>query len=129
MSLGIVFKGPEGIVLAAASRVTLTGQAQSDESNQPVQIFQASFDNATKLLKVNGQDFVGVVTYGAGALGTQEPRTAHSLLPEFEKKLTDEDVGRLPVKEFAERLSKFFMDQWKDRMPEDYPGSNMVFLN
>ena len=82
MSIGIAFKGPEGIVLAADSRVTLTGQRPNSNV-----LVEAHYDNATKLLKVRGQDFVGAVTYGLGALGDREPRTAHSYLPEFESEL------------------------------------------
>jgi hypothetical protein len=43
MSLGIVVIAPEGMVLAAESRVTLS--AQINDQN-----IQANFDNATKLL-------------------------------------------------------------------------------
>ena len=105
MSLGIAFKGPEGIVLAADSRVTLTGQRPNSNL-----LVEAHYDNATKLLKVRGQDFAGAVTYGLGALGDREPRTAHSYLPEFETELAAEK--RLPVEEFATRLGEFFQHQW-----------------
>jgi hypothetical protein len=44
-------------------------------------------DNATKLLKVQGQDYVAAVTYNASAIGLAQPRTAHSLLPEFEAQI------------------------------------------
>ena len=54
MSLAIAFKGPEGIVLAADSRVTLTGELPGGE------IFTSYFDNATKLLIVQGQPYVGM---------------------------------------------------------------------
>lgn len=104
MSLGVVFKGPEGVVLAADSRVTLTATLASGGS------VAVGFDNATKLLKVKGQDFVAAVTYGQGALGQAEPRTAHSFLPEFEAELADS--GRLTVHEFASRLGAFFKQQW-----------------
>ncbi len=104
MSLGIAFKGPEGTVLAADSRVTLTGQAGSDLR------IQAHYDNAAKLLKVKDHDHVGAVTYGLGALGGRQPRTAHSYLPEFETELA---TGvRLSVEEFATRLGDFFGRQW-----------------
>ncbi len=53
MSLGMVFKGPEGIVLAADSRMTL--QFQQPAAPTPV-LIPAIYDNATKLLKVTGQD-------------------------------------------------------------------------
>ncbi len=47
MSLGIAFKGPEGIVLAADSRVTLTTQMTNGKQTQ---IIASTFDNGTKLL-------------------------------------------------------------------------------
>lgn len=122
-SLGIAFKGPEGIVLAADSRVTLHAAPPGQNLMIP-----ATFDNATKLLRVTGQDFAGVVTYGLGGLSQQEPRTAYSFMPEFERALQQDEVGRLPIKEFAKRLSAFFVDQWSDRMPQDYSGPDMVFL-
>jgi hypothetical protein len=125
MSLGVAFKGPEGIVLAADSRVTLQAQIQSP---QGMMLLPSTFDNATKLLKVNGQDHVGAVTYGVGAIGQQEPRTAHSFLPEFEASLPSGQ--RLSVHDFAVRLSDFFLAQWTDaHMPNPVqPGQDMVFL-
>ena len=110
MSLGIAFKGPEGIVLAADSRVTLNGV-------QGKQLLPSYYDNATKLLRIQGQDFVGVVTYGLGAIGLTEPRTAHSFIPEFEATLAN--VDRLSVGEFAVRLSAFFMGLFTANMPAD----------
>jgi hypothetical protein len=126
VSLGIAFKGPEGIVLAADSRVTLSGQLQGPQ-NQIV-LVPATFDNATKLLKAKGQDHVGAVTYGMGAIGQQEPRTAHSFLPEFEASL--EKNKRLSVEDFAKKLSGFFLARWNDaRMPNPAPGGqDMIFL-
>ena len=75
MSLGIAFKGPEGIVLAADSRVTLSGPRPGSNL-----LVQSHYDNATKLLKVKDHDNVGAVTYGLGALGGRQPRTAHPYL-------------------------------------------------
>lgn len=125
MSLGIAFKGPEGIVLAVDSRVTLNAQAQTPQG--PV-LLPATFDNATKLLKVARQDFVGAITYGAGAIGLVEPRTAHSFIPEFEATLGQ--TPRLGVEDFAGRLSDFFMERWaQGGMPNPAPpGQDMVFL-
>jgi hypothetical protein len=121
MSLGIAFKGPEGIVIAADSRVTLTGTMPSGQT------VQSSYDNATKLLKVKGQDFVGVVTYGAGSIGSMEPRTAHSFLPEFESELHAAGESRLSVEEFSSRLSTFFVARWNaGGMPA--AADPMVFL-
>jgi 20S proteasome alpha/beta subunit len=104
MSLGIAFKGPEGIVLAADSRVTLTSTLPDGTK------LTSSFDNATKLLQVKDQDNVGVVTYGVGAFGDPAPRTAHSYLPELERELAGRD--RLSVADFAGEISTFFQRQW-----------------
>jgi hypothetical protein len=124
VSLAVAFKGPEGVVLAADSRVTLTRQG-------PQGIVPATFDSATKLLRVAGQDFIGFVTYGAGALGTPQPRTAHGFLPEFEAELSAKGVtDRLTVEDFARRLGEFFTAQWHaGEMPA--PGGSvqpLVFL-
>jgi len=129
MSLGIVFKGPEGLVLAADSRVTLT--TTITQPNQPPHTLHATFDNATKLLQVNGQKYVGAVTFGLGALGQKEPRTAHSFMPEFEAELAAEGDKRLSVEDFAEKLGNFFMKQWTElKMPEPskWDADPMVFL-
>jgi len=136
ISLGIAFKGPEGIVLAADSRVTLTVpiqpiQPQLGQSKPQAMLLPATYDNATKLLKVSGQDYVGAVTYGLGAIGQQAPRTAHSFVPEFEEELVKAQVGRLSVHDFAIRLSDFFSRQWQQSgMPQtsNYSGPDMVFL-
>jgi hypothetical protein len=128
MSLGIVFKSPEGIVLAADSRVTLT--VKKKQSKEESLIIPATFDNATKLLKIKSQNFVGAVTYGIAAIGMKEPRTANSYIPEFEEELTKNNSKRLSVKDFSVKLSNFFMEQWKNSdMPKDLPpGNDMRFL-
>ena len=124
MSLGIIFKGTEGVVLAADSRVTLTAEIPGKGT-----VIPATFDNATKLLKVANQSYVGFVTYGMGAIGLRTPRTAHSFLPEFEAKLYGENKGeRLSVLDFAEKVSEFYLLQWEANMPKKYIGPEMVFL-
>lgn len=126
MSLGIVFKGPEGIVLAADSRVTINAERMINDKEK--MILPSTFDNATKLLKVNGHDHVGAVTYGLGVIGLAEPRTAHSFLPEFEVALSKKAKKRFSVEEFSKELSDFFMAQWKETMPADYKGDPLIFL-
>lgn len=141
MSLGIVFKGPEGIVLAADSRVTLTArqiQVEVDPAtgmqHQIVAQIPATFDTATKLLFVPAQPHVGIVTYGLSALGQTEPRTAHSYMPEFEVALAkagNQSGGktkRLNVGPFAQKLSDFFMGLWTKSMPEHWQADPMVFF-
>jgi len=127
MSLGIVFKGPEGIVLAADSRVTLMSKFEDGS------IMPSTFDNTLKLLRVNGQDFVGIITYGLGAIG-KNPRTAYSYIPEFEASIKRKKNKRLGVEDIAQKLSSFFMERWKDEEmpnPQEWKaGKNgdMVFL-
>lgn len=136
MSLGLVIAGPEGLVLAAESRVTLTAQA----AGQPP--LHVNYDNATKLLSFSAPNtHLGAVTYGQGAIGF---RTAASFLPEFEAGLiapaapapasrrripaTHAAPAKLPVAEFTQRLSDFFMEQWRLAMPANYAGPDMIFV-
>lgn len=119
MSLGIVVKGTEGLVLAADSRVTLS--AEMHELGERVHV---NFDNATKLLSFSEPNsFVGAVTYGQAAIGL---RTANSFLPEFESELPEDE--RLSIKVFTERLRDFFLQQWENTMPSDYAGPPMTFV-
>lgn len=120
MSLGLVIKAPEGIVLAAESRVTLSATL----GNQQVPVF---FDNATKMFGFEApNNFVGVVTYGLAAI---KERTAHSFLPEFEADLKQKNEGRLSVQAMSQRLSDFYMGQWTTaQMPTPYQGPAMTFL-
>jgi hypothetical protein len=133
VSLGIVFKGAEGIVLAADSRVTLTSMLPTPVPNQQL-LIPITFDNATKLLSVKSQTHVGAVTFGAGSIGQMAPRTAASFMPEFEDDLADKSKGKpkgkLSVEEFATALGVFFNEQWtKAKMPNPPPpGNEMVFL-
>jgi hypothetical protein len=86
----------------------------------------STYDNAIKLLRVKGQSHVGAVTYGVGAIGETEPRTAHSYISEFEQELGN--TGRLSVQEFSSRLSKFFLKKWQDQKMPSIQGQDMVFL-
>jgi hypothetical protein len=123
MSLGIVIKAPEGLVLATESRLTITAQPPD---GTPMHV---NFDNATKLFAFDNPSrpnttlpTIGVVTYGQAAIGL---RTAQSFIPEFEAGLPEE---RLAVREFAQRLSDFFMQQWQAAMPATYNGPGMSFV-
>lgn len=135
MSLGIMIKGSEGIVLAADSRVTLLHQVQQQlapnapaNAVPPSLIIPANFDNATKVLRVNGQGYVGAVTFGLGAIMTANgPRTMRSFIPEFEQQ--NANAGRLSVADFAGRLSVFFMGQWNTHINRPAnPGEEISFL-
>jgi hypothetical protein len=115
MSLAIVIKGPEGLVLAADSRVTL-------QARRAHEVITVNYDNATKLLTFEGQTHIAAVTYGAAAIGA---RTAHSFLPEFEVETKEEPLS---VKDFAEKLRTFFLDRWASEMPKNYNGPDMTFV-
>jgi hypothetical protein len=118
MSLGIVIKSPEGLVLAAESRLTIT----AGMPGQPP--LHVSFDNATKLLSFGKpNEHIGAVTYGAAAIGL---RTAQSFIPEFEAGLGSTD--RMGVEDFAVKLSQFYAEQWTMSMPKDYFGPDMTFV-
>jgi hypothetical protein len=117
MSLAVVIKGPEGLVLAADSRVTLQGKRGNE-------VFTVNYDNATKLLTFEGQSHLAAVTYGAAVIGA---RTAHSFLPEFEVKDRVKE-GRLPVEEFCKELRDFFKERWESEMPKNYSGPDMTFI-
>jgi hypothetical protein len=130
-----MIKGSEGIVLAADSRVTLFNQIQQPPvpnapAPSPTVVIPANFDNATKVLKVKGQDYAGAVTYGLGAFMTANgPRTMRSFIPEFEQELEQANTGRLSVSDFANRLSRFFISRWNqhvNRPPN--PGEEINFL-
>lgn len=122
MSLGVGIKGPEGVVLAADSRVTL----EATRPGHPM--IPVNYDNATKLLSFSKpHDYVGVVTYGAAVIGQ---RTAHSFVPEFEQKILA-SKKRLTVAGYARELSRFFMKRWVEaglKVPPDYQGAPMTFI-
>ena len=127
MSLGIAFKGAEGVVLAADSRVTLMAEKTQPGPAGVRFVLPATFDNATKLLFVPSQKWVGAVTFGVGAVGGAQPRTAASFLPEFDKELEYEP--RLSVETFATKLGEFYLRQWNAQMPKNVPkGNDIVFL-
>ena len=114
MSLGIIIKGPEGLVLAAESRVTIGVKVKTPMGDQHLPV---NFDNATKLLSFSEPNIsVGVVTYGQAVIGQQNPRTAASFIPEFEASLPEE---RLSVLDFAEKIGEFYLKQWRTNMPSD----------
>jgi hypothetical protein len=119
MSLGVVIKGTEGVVLAADSRVTLEARSRN---LPPIPV---NFDNASKLLTFSKpHDYVAAVTYGVAVIGR---RTAYSFIPEFETKLAAKNE-RLKIEDYAQELSKFFIELWGKNMPPNYQGPAMVFI-
>jgi len=99
MSLVIVLKGREGIAMAADSRITFG-------ASPPVY-----YDNATKLLRINGLSHTGVLTYGASFIDEYNKRTVHSFLPEMETMLEQAPSFRPTVRESSSWLSQFLMQK------------------
>jgi hypothetical protein len=117
MSLGIGIVAPEGIVLAAESRLTLSANTAAGQT------IVVNYDNASKVLAFSRPNqWVGAVTYGQAVIGF---RTAGSFLPEFETGLS---VTRLSVAAFAQAMSDFYLAQWNAVMPTPWPGGPMMFL-
>jgi len=128
MSLGIVIKGPEGIVLAADSRLTVTATLPPNPAAPGVLMqLPVNFDNSTKLLTFNGHHrWIGAVTFGDATIGqANDLRTAQSFLSAFELTLPEE---RLTVAAFAQSLSDFFMNEWNTRMPQGHVSAGMSFV-
>lgn len=116
MSLGVAVKGPEGLVLAADSRITLF--AQFDTGNQ----LPVYFDNATKLLSFTNENHkhIGIVTYGQAVIGG---RSAHSFLPELENVLISEfGYKRQTTRDYADLIRRFFKQRW-DKFLEHQEGT------
>ena len=105
MSLGVIVKAPEGLVLAAESRMTLTVKRPNN------QVLPVHFDNATKLFSFQQCNKIGVVTWGQALIGK---RSAQNLMPEFEADIQKE--SELSVLDFANFLSKFFVRHWNTEM-------------
>ena len=120
MSLGIVVKGPEGLVLAADSRLTLTLQYPAGANQVSVPV---SFDNARKIVNfVSPHNWFGAITFGAAAIGL---RTASSFAPEIQSILPQ---TRQTVDQYAQLLSNFFAAQWTASIPANYQGLPMNFI-
>ncbi|MGH7609695.1 MAG: hypothetical protein ACREOD_07170 [Candidatus Dormibacteria bacterium] len=123
MSLGVVFKAPDGVVLAADSRATLFKPLPPVPTGERL-ILAATFDNATKLLQFEKQSHLGAVTFGAAVIGKVHARSAQSFLPQFEASLPEDPMT---VEQFAKQLAAFYGEQWRDAGMPDPAPEPMVF--
>jgi hypothetical protein len=101
MTLIILIKNPTGLVLAAESAETAVlidryGKEHCAVSTRTTKIL--SFDKP--------HNFAAAVTCGRAGI---DGKPVNGYLKEFEMKLPCE---RLSVKEFADELSRFFMEKW-----------------
>jgi hypothetical protein len=92
MSVVIVVKVSEGLVLAADSAATLSGRVMGPEGVIGEGILQ-TFYNAKKLLQIGSDLPIGVLTWGQAFIG---PRTIESLVREWEY-----DTGRQSLQSFG----------------------------
>ena len=115
MSLGVVVTGAEGVILAADTRMTLSG-------GHPGQREPVYYDNGTKVLTFgDNHGWVGAVAYGQATIGL---RPVHSFMPAFASELGGK---RLSVRDYAQRLSSFLMAQWLlQGWPTDDPQVNNI---
>jgi len=124
MSVGIVVKVSEGLVLGADSAASISGRVERPEGVQ--EGILKTYFNARKLLQIG--DFpIGVLTWGSALIGS---RTIESLVREWEHKVSWKSRETAPregfrVKECAEGLrshlaqiySEHFGDQPEQRPP------------
>ncbi|MDE0207672.1 MAG: hypothetical protein OXP66_16785 [Candidatus Tectomicrobia bacterium] len=122
MSLVAVVKGPEGVVLGADTRLTLT-VTDPNGSRRDV-----NYDNATKFLtfprSVSGVH-VAAVTYGNAII---DERSVPSYTPEIEMQMEP-----LPqtVEQYAVYISEFFQNKWdqiSSKSPNSLQGSITIIV-
>ena len=101
MSLGVAIAGPEGVVIASDTRVTLT--AQPDPNRSPISV---NYDNSHKLLTFG--EIHNHVAAAVQGQATINGRTIHGWMPEF---LHELPAGPLPVGEYAVLLQNFFLNR------------------
>lgn len=134
MSVVLVVKVSEGLVLAGDSAATLSGRMR-DPSGQESQGILQTFYTAQKVLQV-GDDFpIGVLTWGVPYIGV---RTTESLVREWEHDNHWQSIDdfhknhperKFSVKDCAEgllaHLKGFFHDEYGEES-EEVPGLGMV---
>lgn len=105
MTLALVTKGPEGLILAADSRLTVFPVDERPD------LAPSHFDNATKLFRLEGQPYIGIVTAGNATLGEDMPIAGY--LPELEDSLATAFHGeRATVEEVADAVGAFYNERW-----------------
>lgn len=114
MSLVVVVKGPEGVVLAADTRITVTRRAPGG------QFREVNFDNASKILTFGKQhSHVAAVAYGPTMIGG---RPVHTLMPEFQWQL---GIQSRKVVDYARELGEFLKGRWVD---SGAPGNGPILI-
>lgn len=132
MSVVIVAKVSEGLVLAADSAATLMGKIKGPVTEQEGVL--KTFYNAKKLLQI-GNFPIGVLTWGNAFIG---PRTLESLVREWEhdnhwesgeqykQKHRDSFSVRKCAEGLLQHISRVHEDEFADLPQEQRPGIGMI---
>lgn len=115
MSICVMTKVPEGLVLAADSASTVQGGPIEGGDSGPAGVLKVYF-NATKVFQVRDLP-VGVLSWGAGSF---RARTVASLVEEFENTDDVRDLERetLQVKDLVDKFWRFMVDKSDELLPE-----------
>ena len=117
MSLAIGVLSPDGIVLAADTRLTL--QAKLDNGCE----LRFPYDNATKIFSFRPpHNYIGVLFLGKDVIGDLPVRAYMAL---FERSLGNK---RLPVKKFATKMAEFFRKHWEEKEKEPPADQEIRFM-
>lgn len=127
MSVVIAVKVSEGLVLAADSASTLTGQVQGAQG--PVGVLK-TYTNARKLLQI-GEFPIGILAWGLGFIGL---RTIESHVREWEyenhwhsRDAHKSNIGRpVSVKECAESLHNHLVSLYREEFGRNPPGEQPI---
>ncbi len=135
MSVVIVVKVSEGLVLAADSAATLTGRVVDSNGVHEEAVFQ-TFYNAKKLLQIGNDLPIGVLTWGQAYIGL---RTIESLVREweynsgwqslesFKKKYLDKPFSvETCARGLLEHLRKAHQEEFGSLPKEQQPGLGIV---
>lgn len=135
MSVVIVVKVSEGLVLAADSAATLTGRVKKPSGTIEEGVLQ-TFYNAKKLLQIGSDLPIGVLTWGQAFIG---PRTIESLVREWEynkgwqsiesfhKKYSGEQFNvQTCAKELQKHLTDAHQEEFGNKPKEEQPGLGMI---
>ncbi len=114
MSICVMVKVGEGLVLASDSASTISGTKITNDGKVTQQGVVKIFYNATKIFQIN--DFpLGILTWGAGSFVS---RTIASLIEEFSNNIAERENEELNVENISKELwdfictksEKFFTD-------------------
>lgn len=135
MSVVIVVKVSEGLVLAADSAATLTGRVTGPDGVIGEGVLQ-TFYNAKKLLQIGNDLPIGVLTWGQAFIG---PRTVESLIREWEYNNSWQSLDTFrevhPNEEYSvencarqlmEHLANAHQEEFGNRPKEQQPGLGIV---